>query len=544
VPAKRQPAGCGGVMSILKSAATVGGNTFLSRILGLVRDILIAGALGAGPIADAFWAAFRFPNLFRRFFAEGAFNAAFVPLFAKTLEGEGKAEAKRFAEEVLAIMLMALLTVCTLAMIFMPALTAVFAPGFLSDPQRLDLTVLFSRIAFPYLLFMSLTALFAGMLNSLGRFAAGGFAPVLLNISLICAVVFVAPHTQTPGHALVWGVAVAGVLQLSLLIWGAARQGLVLGLRLPKMTPRVKRMLVLGVPGVIAGGITQVNVLVGTMIASFQDGAIAILAYADRIYQLPLALIGVAMGIVLLPEIARRVRAADESGAAISMNRAIELSMLFTLPATAALMVIPLPIIAVLFQESSSALLGASKFGDAEAALTALALAAFAAGLPGFVLQKVLQPGYFAREDTKTPMYFALANTLTNVILSLILFPLIGLVGIALATSVAGTLNAVLLGAGLYRRGHFVMEGRLAQRLIRIALATAIMAGGLYAATIPLAPWLGGTGLEKLGALMILVLGGMAVYGAAALGLGAARLSELRSALRPTNRPRPEEMPG
>ncbi len=519
-------------MSMLRSLATVGGFTMMSRVLGFVRDVLIGGALGSGPVADAFVVAFRFPNLFRRFLAEGAFNAAFVPLFAKRLEGDGRDAAKAFAEEALAGLLTVLLILTAVAQIAMPWFVMAMAPGFIDDPERFDLSVLFTRIAFPYLLCMSLTALFAGVLNSLGRFSAAAFAPVLLNIILIAAILGLAPFMPTVGHALVWGVLAGGVAQLVLVVWAAARQGFVLRLRLPRMTSGMRQLVVLGIPGVIAGGITQINLIVGQFIASFQDGAVSILYYADRIYQMPLGLIGVAMGVVLLPDISRRLRAGDETGAATSQNRAVEMSMLLTLPAAVASGVIAWPIISVLFQGTSEAVFGDSAFTAQDSLATAAALTAFAFGLPAFVLIKVFQPAYFARENTMTPMVYAGVNTAVNIVLGIALFQWLGLVGLAAATSFAAWVNTLLLWRTLRREGDFQADSRLIARLPRIALASAGMGLGLWAATGPLMPWLNGAYWEQVVALGILVIGGIVLYGALAQALGAMRLRELKAGLK------------
>ncbi len=519
-------------MSLLRSAATVGGMTLISRVLGFVRDVLVGGALGTGPVADAFVVAFRFPNMFRRFFAEGAFNAAFVPLFAKRLEGEGEDAARQFAEESLSALLLVLIVLTVMAEMAMPWLMVAMAPGFLDDPERFDLSVLFTRIALPYLLCMSLVALFSGILNSLGRFSLPAFAPVLLNIILIAALLFAVPYLPSAGHALVWGVAVAGFAQLALVVWGCARSGMVLRLRLPRITPGVRQLAKLGIPGVIAGGITQINLVVGQFIASFQDGAVSILYYADRIYQLPLGLIGVAMGVVLLPDIARRVRADDRAGALESQNRALELSMLLTLPAAVACAVMALPIISVLFEATSQAFMASSAFTADDSRKTAGALSAFAFGLPAFVLIKVFQPAYFAREDTATPMRFAGINTIVNILLGIILFALFGLVGLAAATSLAAWVNTALLYRGLLARGDFQSDARLRRVMPRIALASAGMGAGLLGLQALLGGWMAGPYLWQVAGLVCLVGGGIVIFAGLAQMLGAARLSDLLTDLR------------
>ena len=378
-------------MKLVKAFATVGSFTMVSRVLGFVRDVFIAAVLGTGPVADAFFVAFRFPNLFRRIFAEGAFNNAFVPLFTKRLKGEGAAEARRFGEEALAVLVFALLVLTAVAEIAMPWLMYVLAWGFRDTPEKFDLAILLTRITFPYLLFVSLLALFSGILNAFQRFAAAAAAPVLLNVVFIATLAGLAwsgwGNTPEAGVVLAWSVSIAGILQLLVVLFAAGRVGMVLGLRFPRLTPGVKRLIALGVPGVIAGGITQVNIIVGTFIATLQDRAVSWLYYADRLYQLPLGVVGVAIGIVLLPNLAASLRSGDMDAAHDSQNRSLEYSLLLTLPAAVALFIVPEPIIRVLFQHGA--------FTAADTPATAAALAAFAWGLPAFVLIKVFSPGFF-----------------------------------------------------------------------------------------------------------------------------------------------------
>ncbi|NND50434.1 MAG: murein biosynthesis integral membrane protein MurJ, partial [Rhizobiales bacterium] len=365
-------------MNLIRSALTVGAMTAISRVLGFVRDVLIAASLGTGLVADVFFVAFRLPNLFRRLFAEGAFNAAFVPLFSGRLEAEGSTAARRFASEAASALLWALIVFTALFELAMPLVVYVIAPGFTDTPEKLDLTVLLTRIAFPYLAFMSLVALISGILNALGRFAVAAAAPIVLNIVLIATLLAIIEldlaATPEAGRMLTWGVALAGALQL-LLVWVAAmRADFAPRFTLPRLTPGVKRLLVLGIPGVLAAGATQINIVIGTIIASFQDGAVSFLYYADRIYQLPLGIVGIAIGIVLLPDLSRRLAAGDGPGALAAQNRACEFSMLLTIPAAAALIAIPAAIISVLFEHG--------RFDASDTAATAPALAAFAAGLP------------------------------------------------------------------------------------------------------------------------------------------------------------------
>ncbi|MDO9127994.1 MAG: murein biosynthesis integral membrane protein MurJ [Parvibaculum sp.] len=509
-------------MSLIRSAATVGGTTLLSRLLGFLRDVMVAAAIGTGPIADAFFVAFRFPNMFRSIFAEGAFNSAFVPLFSKRLEGEGSDAARRFAEDALSVLLVALLVITLAAEIAMPWIMLVFAPGFSEDPQKFDWAVQFTRIAFPYLLFISLTALQSAILNSLGRFFPGAAAPVMLNVTLILAILFLIPVMDNPGEALAWGVAAAGVVQFFWLAISLWRAGFVLRLRWPKLTPDVRRLFRLGVPGVIAGGIGQVNLTIGTMIASLQAGAVSWLYYADRIYQLPLAVIGIAIGVVLLPDLSRRLRGGDGDGANWSQNRAVEVSMLLTVPAAIGAAVLSFDIIRVLFERGA--------FTREDTAATALALIVYAAGLPAFVLNKVFSPAYFAREDTMTPLRFAAISIVVNIVTSFTLFWYMGFVGIAIGTTVAAWVNTGQLGARLWRRKEFVIDAQLARRLPLTLMAAAGMGVALWFGSNALAPFFEMDLLTSIAALFALIAGGALVYFFLCQVTGAMRMGDLRRA--------------
>ena len=517
-------------MSLMRSAMTVGGMTLLSRVLGFVRDVLMAALLGAGAVAEAFVVAFRLPNLFRRFFGEGAFNSAFVPLFAKRLEGEGRRAALRFAEEAFAGLLFVLLLLTIAAELFMPAFVWVMAPGFSGDAEKFRLTVLLSRITFPYLLCMSLVALLSGVLNSLHRFALAAFAPVLLNIVFIVVLVYgwFAGLSGQPelGVLISAGVTLAGFLQLALLWWAAHRAGFTVRLRRARWTADMKRLVVLGVPGLIAGGITQLNLVISTIIASWQKGAPAWLYYADRIYQLPLGLVGVAIGVVLLPEVSRKLRAGDHAGVQGSQNRALEFAMFLTVPAAVALMAMPAPVVQVLFER------GAFHAGDTRA--TAAALAAFAAGLPAFVLIKVFSPAFFAREDTKTPMIHAAVSVGLNITLAIALFFWIRHVGIALATTVASWVNAALLGRALHARGYWRVDAQAGRNLPRILLAALLMGLALLAASYGLRGWFAPDVSFAWRALLLalLIVGGAALYLGLSWRMGVLTKDMLRQALR------------
>ncbi len=497
-------------MSLFKSFATVGGATMLSRLCGFGRDVMLAAFVGTGPVADAFVVAFRLPNLFRRLFAEGAFNSAFVPLFARSVEEEGQQGARKFAGEIAAALFWMLVVILALAEVFMPYLVHVLAPGYYSDPAKFDLTVLMSRIAFPYLLFMSMLAFVSGILNTFQKFLAAAMAPVMLNVVMMGVLAGIGFYgmepNQTTGVLLVTGVAVAGVVQLAVVAFAMKRLGFRIPIARPRWTPGVKRLLVLGVPGVIAGGITQINITVGTIIASLESGANSYLYYADRIYQLPLGVVGIAIGVVLLPSLTRQLRSGQEELVYHTQNRSMEFALALTLPAAVALVIIPDTVISVLFQRG--------QFTDAAVAQTATALMAFAVGLPAFVLNKVLSPGFFAREDTKTPMYFAAVSMVVNVALSILLFPAFKHVGIAIGTTAAGWVNTSLLAFVLWRRGHFVVDAALLKRIPLLGLASVLMGAVVYGGTLVLAP-LSASNLFVIRAseLVILVAIGLISFG-------------------------------
>ena len=491
-------------MSLFKSIATVGGFTMLSRVTGLMREMLIAQYMGAGTVADAFFVAFRFPNLFRSLFAEGAFNAAFVPLFAGKLTAEGEAAAHGFAQQAMAVLGV--------------------APGFDDIPGKMELATELSRICFPYLLFISLTSLQAGVLNSLGRFAAAAGTPILLNVVAMTGLWALTPYTPTAGHALAWGTFASGVAQFSWLVFSVRKAGVRLKVVQPRLTPEVRTLLKRIVPGAVGAGVYQLNLVINTMIAStVANGAVSYLNYADRVNQLPLGVVGIAIGTALLPLLSRQLKSGEHEAAIESQNRAMEFGLLLTLPAAAALMTISQPVIRVLFEHGS--------FGPAETAATASALVAFAAGLPAYVLVKVLTPAFFAREDTATPVKIAAASMGLNVALNFALVHPLAHVGMALATALAAWFNVAALAVVLYRRGFFAMNARLRSRAPRIVLAAAAMAVTLFAAERFSRPFATGH-WASLGVTMGLVVVGLSAFLLACQILGAARLAEVRKMMK------------
>lgn len=513
-------------MPLLRAIATVGGWTMGSRVLGFVRDMFIAAFLGAGQVSDAFFVALQFPNIFRRLFAEGAFNAAFVPLFAGELTERGRAAARAFAERVFGVMLLILIALSILVEIFMPEVMAVVAGGFRDEPEKFRLAVDFARLTFPYLLFVSLAAMLGGILNTLERFVAAAAAPILLNVILIGALAGVAlGWLPDPGIALSWGVLIAGIGQFFWLAAACARTGLMPVVPRLAFGPRVRRLFVLMGPGILGAGVYQINVLIGVRLASeLPEGSVSFLYFADRVNQLPLGVVGAAVGVALLPLLSRQLKAGDAAAARDSQNRAIEFAMLLTLPAAAALVVIADPIVTVLFQR------GAFDAGDAAA--TGAALAAFALGLPAYVLIKALAPGFFAREDTTTPVKVAALALVVNVALALALMPALAHVGIALATAASAWLNAGLLAYLLFRRGLFDPDRRLIVRLGRVALAALLMAAGLFFLAGVLGDALSRSDAAGIAALAALVAAGLAAFAVCAQLLRATSLGELRAMLR------------
>ncbi len=654
---------------MLRSLMTISGFTLMSRVLGVLRDVLIARFVGTGVVADAFFAAFRFPNLFRRIFGEGAFNAAFVPLFGRRVAEDGRASAMRFANNAFSVLFYALGILTLLAIPLMAAIMLVVVPGFLpkveedlsgegqefrvalrgakavylqleegrgnvefdnlrlvergspsflkvlgevvggeiqakgetyrleavideglkrkgevdlngelsdeerakrfraareqifndgkwvlvdgvlrvplpdghdfaviegsargmgvlkvynNEPGAYRLTVQLSKITFIYLLCMALVAHLSGVLTTLKKFAAPAFSPVLLNVVFLVGLLLVVQFVEWKGVALAWCVAIAGVLQLGVLWWVCLRARLPVGLKKPVFDSSLKRLLVLMGPGVLAAGIQQINLLVGGIIASFQQGAISFLYYADRIYQLPLGMIGIAFGMVLLPEITRLLNTDKEGEAKATMVNGLEMAMIVTVPAAIALLAIPREIISLLFERGD--------FSAEDSVQTGRALAAFAIGLPGYVLIKVLQPGYFARENTKSPMWMAGITVLVNIVVSLLLFPFFGHVGIAIATSISAWVNVVLLWLGL--KGFVSLGKENWKRLIGMVVASLVMAVGLVLAKKLMGGWLESGFFKKLIATGVLIGFGMTLYAIGVLKLGVTSFGEVKGMFR------------
>ena len=506
---------------LMSGVLTVGGWTLLSRLLGFVRDVLIAGLLGPGVLMDAYVAAFRLPNMFRRFFAEGAFNAAFVPMFSKRLEaGEG---AEGFASLALSGLALVLLALSGLAMVFMPALVYATAEGFWGD-ERFDITVEFGRIVFPYIFFISLAALFSGVLNAAGRFAAAAAAPVLLNVMLVTAMVAAWALGGAVAQALIWTIPFAGAAQLALVWVAAGRAGLRIRPVRPRWTPEMARLVRIAIPAALAGGVVQINLLVGQLVASNYDKAVSWLYSADRLYQLPLGVVGIAVGIVLLPDLSRRLKAEDDIGAREAFSRAGEISLALTVPAAVALVAVPLPLVSVLFERGA--------FASDDTAATALAVAIYGLGLPAFVLQKLLQPLYFAREDTKSPFRFAVVAMIVNAVVAVGLAMALGWIAAAIATTAAGWIMVWQLMRGARPFGAVArFDDRFRRRAWRICAASLVMGAVLWGVSALLTPLFGYGGWRWL-ALLVLIGAGVVSYALVGQMIGAFRMSEFRNVLR------------
>jgi putative peptidoglycan lipid II flippase len=508
-------------MFSLRSFATVGGMTLLSRILGFVREVLIAQILGTGPIADAFIVAMRLPNLLRQIFAEGAFSAAFVPVFTRHLTERGMSGARIFAEQVLSLLLVALLVVLVAAELAMPWLIHVFAPGFDKDPAKFQATVLFTSITFPYIVFMSLCALQGGMLNGLQKFAENAAAPVILNAILIATLWFIHGDALFVGEALAWSVTLSGLVQFLWLVSACHRAGLRLRMPFPKLTPDAVQLFKLMVPGIFGASVVQINLAVSTILASLHPGSVSFIYYADRLYQLPLALIGSAIGVVLLPALTRALRGGDPGAAMHMQNRAFELGLVLSLPSTIGLIVAALPIVTTVYQR------GAFTHDDARA--VSIALMIMSAGLPAYVANKALTAAFLAREDTATPFRQAVISVAVNIAISFSLTLPYGYIGVAIGAMVSAWVNAVLLAAILYRRGYLTLDARLKRTLPRLLLCCL----GLGLATWGTVRWLwpgGGAAAQmQVAALVAIIAIGAVVFAILVLLFRVVSVAELRN---------------
>jgi putative peptidoglycan lipid II flippase len=511
-------------MSLFRSTATIGFYTLANRILGFIREILTAAVLGAGPMADAYFMAVRVPSLFRSLFDEGVFSTAFVPLFAGTVAEHGKEAARAHTEEAFVALLAVLLAIVLLGEIFMPAIVPAIAPGFAADPSKFALAVALTRITFPFLLFIVLVALLGSVLNAIDRFATAAATPILPNLFLIAALAVMTAFFIDDGRPLAAALTVGGLAQFIWLVLACRRAGLLRRLPRPQLTPAVRRLLSVVAPGVLGAGVTQLNLLVSTSIATLlPSGAVSYLYYADRINELPLGVIGIAIGTAILPQLSRQARLGDSAAAAATQVYGIELALLLSVPAAVGLALLAHPVFLVLFQHGA--------FGPTETAAAAAALAAYAVGLPGFVLVRVLVPTFFARGQMATPVKLALVAMAVNLVLTMLLMHSLAHVGVAVATVAAGWINALSLLALSAWRGHFRLDARTRRHLLRISAAALAMGVVLRMSRSMLAPVLTDPKILRFGALVGLIGLGMAVFFGLAALLGVLDLNSLRRRL-------------
>jgi putative peptidoglycan lipid II flippase len=520
-------------MNLARSLGSIGGLTLASRVLGLVRDMLFAQFVGANFASDAFTIAWRMPNMFRALFAEGAFSAAFIPMFNKKVadkDGPGLPAGIAFAEDALSVLLPALVVMTLLLEIFAWPATYIISGGFNGvSADKFEFAVMLSQITFPYLMLISLASLAGGILNSLHKFWVAAAAPILLNVAQIVALLFFHAHEplMTAQNQAI-AVTIGGALQLAWLIHACWTNGIHLKIKMPRFGPDVKRLMKLIAPAAAGAGAVQFNLLVSSALATglLPHGSVSYIYYADRLNQLPLGLIGIGLGTVLLPTISHQLGRGADHEAMITQNRGLELALFFTLPATVALVICGVPIITGLFQHG--------QFDAMDALKTGQALAAFSIGLPSYILVKVLTPGYYARHDTKTPMRFAMISIAINLALNIALILPLKHVGPPLATALASTVNVWMLYHTLKKRGHFEADKRLRRRVPRLALASLLMGVTLFFVAPLVSPYLTGSILRRAGGLLALVTAGGVVYGIACFLTGAFVLEDVKLLTRRT----------
>lgn len=488
-------------MRIVKAAMTIGGFTAISRVFGLVREMLISHLLGASIVTDAFFVAFKFPNLFRRIFAEGAFNASFVPLFSQTLVSKGPEAARKLAENIFVTLGSVLLIFVGIVVYFTPSIIHVLAPGFVTTPKRFELAVTYTQITFPYILFISLTAHLSGVLNSLDRFASAAGVPILLNVMMI-AFLLATPYTPIePGKMLAMAVLVAGIVQFLWMYVACQRAGFGMHLRWPSFSPEVRHLCRLMVPGVIGASVMNINIFIDTILASFlPEKAISFLFYADRLNQFPLSILGIALGTALLPALSRQLKANQYEEAERSKKAALEFAVQLTLPAAVGLGVLSYPLIDIIYGLPA-----------ADTRATAAALSAFAVGIPGYVFTKILVASFFARQDTKTPVKIGCLCIGINLILNLSLMPYLAHVGLALATSLSAWINVVLLSSYLKKRQWFSFPSTFWGLSLKVGLASGLMGISVYWMyhILNFSPFI----VSKIFVLTGVILGGIGSYG-------------------------------
>ena len=500
-------------MNLLRTLATVSGMTLLSRILGFVRDFVIARSFGAGPLTDAFFVAFRLPNLLRRLFAEGAFSQAFVPILAEYRTRQGDTETKRLVDHVASILFLILIVVTTLGMIASPILITIFAPGFTADADKFQLTVQLTRITFPYILFMSLVALAAGVLNTWNRFSLPAFTPVLLNLSFIGMALFAAPWFDPPVLVLGWAVFLGGALQLAIQIPALAKIGMLPRFAPVWRDPGVQRILKLMGPAVLGVSVSQISLLINTIFASFlPSGSVSWLYYADRLMEFPAGLLGAALGTILLPSLARTHASGNAPEFSALLDWGLRLTLMLTLPASLALAVLAVPLLSTLFQHGA--------FTASDVLHTRQALVAYSIGLSGLILVKVLAPGFYARQDIRTPVKIALFTLLLTQLMNLAFIGWLKHAGLALSIGLASCVNAGLLWRGLRQRGAYLPLAGWGTFMLKLAAALGVLGAVLWYFAGTDADWLVMGNGQRLLKLSLVVSGGALSYFATLALLG------------------------
>lgn len=504
-------------VSLLKSFSTVGSWTILSRVFGFIRDIFIATFLGSGPIAQAFLIALALPNMFRAFFAEGALNLSFIPIFSKKLSN--RELAIMFAKNTLYYLLLILISLNVLAQLLMPWVIYAMASGFYLD-QRFELAVIYTRITFPYLLFISITALLSGIMNSIGKFAVAAAAPIILNLIFIICLTLASYRGWDIGLSLAWAVPIAGFFQMSFLWMAARRSGFTIFPKFSKLNPDLKRLFKIAIPAILSGGLIQINLLVGRQVASYFDGGIAWLSYADRLYQLPLGVVGISIGIVLLPNLAKQLSKKDSIGSRHTFNRSVEFALTLTLPAAIGLIIIAEPIISALYERGA--------FSSRDTINTAAALIIYGFGLPAFVGQKILQPVFYARENTRTPFNLALIAMFINLSLAIGLTPFFGYLAPAIGTTAASWGMVLMLRSSSKKYGLAVKIDKRNRRIIPRLILNSIIMGLLLFLINTLLDTLFSGMINKYMELLILLMAGVVSYLIFGRLLGAFSVKELK----------------
>ncbi|MDR7100988.1 murein biosynthesis integral membrane protein MurJ [Croceicoccus sp. BE223] len=509
-------------MSLVRNVGTIGGLTALSRVFGFARDMMLARVLGAGLAADAFQLAFILPNTFRRLFAEGAFSVAFVPMYSRRLHDgvEGEAGANHFAQDVLSIFVWVLLGFSALAMLVMPGIVWLLAREYQTVPGKFELSVMLSRVTFPYLGLVSLVAMLSGLLNARSKFAPGAFVPVLLNLVLIGGLgagFWIGHHGGSEADiatALAISVPIAGVVQLAYMAWATRRAGVRLRITTPRVTPEIRRLGMLILPATFGAGVYQISQFVDTFFAtSLPQGSLTLLKLADRLNQMPLGIVGIALGTAILPMLARHIQTGDTKEAQRLQSNAVEMGTLLTLPAAVAL--------AICAPAFTTAFFVGGKMTPADGLLMGEIVVALVAGLPSYVLVKVFQPAFFSREDTRTPVWVAAGVLLINIAINFYVVPRYGIVGLAAATAFTATLNVLTLYVILQMRGWFHFTAKLGGRIVRQVLATAAMGAVLWLVMPLMTDRYGGNVIERIWSLSALVLAGMVIFFSSAWLLGA-----------------------